>query len=428
MKSAGYTPPRVSRETRLLLITILLSLVTLLVLARLRYPDRPATPNPVPLVLSQLRPETDFDALAASVSELGTRLQSMLIPIERQAAHGAASATPALRFRDDLAIALLNDEPAPESAGTLPGASIIARDPATGFAVLRVPAEPTAEWNLWSPRRMDYPRYFVATEVSREGTSLRPVFVGSLHEIASPMWFGPVWQIPAAADLAPGTFVFALDGALAGVVADIEGRPGIVPGGLLAAMADRLLREGHREPGWLGLTVQPLDESLGSATGSSMGVIVTWVDPQGPAAGQLAATDVVEALDGEPILTSEHWRARVARLVPGEPIVLRIRRTDAARDVEITAALRLPAPEGLPLGLTLRTVRRVGAEVLQVQPGSAAARAGIEVGDVITVVGDARLPPASRVLQTFARAATDRPLVVALTRGNSHHVVTLRKR
>jgi len=429
MASSGYTPPRVSRETRLLLITILLSLVSLLVLARLRFPDRPATPNPVPLVFSQLGPDSDFDELAASVSELGPRLSSTLIPVERPV-HARTDTAPALRFRDDLAVALLGGESGPQPAETPAGLAVVARDPASGIAVLRVPATLAAGWKPWSPGRLSNPRYLVAADVSREGTSVRPVFIGSLHEIASPIWFGPVWRIPAHADLASGTFVFALDGALAGLVAEVDGGPAIVPSGTLMAMADRVLREGDREPGWLGVTVQRLGESLALATGSTNGVIVTWVDAKGPAAGQLVVTDVVEALDGEPILTAEHWQARIARLAAGESVVLRVRGPDDddARHVTIAAAIRQLSPEELPLGLTLRTIPRTGAEVLRVQAGSAAARAGIEVGDVITVIGDSRLPTALRVSRAFANAPADRPVVVALTRGGSHHVVALTKR
>ena len=50
---------------------------------------------------------------------------------------------------------------------------------------------------------------------------------------------------------------------------------------------------------------------MASGTGAQAGVVVTWVDPQGPAAGHLAATDVIEAIDDESLFTYEHWRARV---------------------------------------------------------------------------------------------------------------------
>ena len=48
MVSVGPSRPRVSRETRLLLTIMFLSLVTLSVLARLRFAGDVPTPNPVP--------------------------------------------------------------------------------------------------------------------------------------------------------------------------------------------------------------------------------------------------------------------------------------------------------------------------------------------------------------------------------------------
>ena len=54
METGSAYRPRVSRETRLLLTAGVLAVAALWLLARIRFPERPATPNPVPAVLSQL--------------------------------------------------------------------------------------------------------------------------------------------------------------------------------------------------------------------------------------------------------------------------------------------------------------------------------------------------------------------------------------
>src|SRR4051812_13987822 len=51
--SRGYRP-RISRETRRLLMTACVAVLTLWVLARIRFPDRAGTPNPMPPLLTQL--------------------------------------------------------------------------------------------------------------------------------------------------------------------------------------------------------------------------------------------------------------------------------------------------------------------------------------------------------------------------------------
>jgi hypothetical protein len=56
----------VSRETRLLLMTMLMSVVVLVALARIRFPQRPVTPNIVSPLLAQLTSASPFEALASS--------------------------------------------------------------------------------------------------------------------------------------------------------------------------------------------------------------------------------------------------------------------------------------------------------------------------------------------------------------------------
>jgi S1-C subfamily serine protease len=75
----------------------------------------------------------------------------------------------------------------------------------------------------------------------------------------------------------------------------------------------------------------------------------------------------------------------------------------------------------------MRAVQGTGVEVLGVASASAAALAGIQPGDVITVIGDREAPTPAEVRRRFAGAATDRPVLVAVTRGTGHHVLTLEK-
>jgi len=62
--------PRLSRETRRLLMTAFLAVLTLWVLARVRFPDRPVNPNAVPALLSQLAGFSRFSDLASAIEDL----------------------------------------------------------------------------------------------------------------------------------------------------------------------------------------------------------------------------------------------------------------------------------------------------------------------------------------------------------------------
>lgn len=414
----GPPRPRVSRETRLLFITVLVAIVTLWVLARIRFPDRAATPNPVPSLLTQLAARAGFEGLAVEVAGLESRLAPSLVALESD-----QDVIPALRIRDDVAVTRLTANRIANLAASL---TVLARDPASGLAVIRVPMAPAPALTVWSPQRMQYPRYLIVSDVSRQGTSLRPIFVGSLYPVASPTWSESIWAAPARTDLATGAFVFTTDGALAGLAIEHEGRPAILPAEAVIRLAERLLREGIRDVGWLGVEVQALTPAIASIAGASPGVVVTWVDPKGGAAGKLLVTDVIESIGGDVIATLEHWEARLARLAAGDLLVLRVRRRGEVQEIQVTAGAAPPTSAGArPLGLTMRAVPRIGIEIVRVDPGSAAARAGIEAGDVVTLVGEIERPTPAHVTRAFRAAPDDRPLLVGVTRGDRHLVLAL---
>jgi hypothetical protein len=249
--------PAVSRETRLLFAIILVSLSMLWVLARVRFPGRPATPNPVPPVLAQLAPPSAFEDIASSVAQLRPRLDVFLTSVEVRAwsrGHQAGSpraTVPALRVRDDLAVARIDDKA--DVSGTPDGAGVkvVARDPLTQLSVFRVPTVAEPPLPTWSAGRLQDPRVLIAADVSPNGVSLHPVFVGSLYPTESPVWSGLIWAAPERTDLHSGTFVFTVDGALAGLVIERERRPAIVPGNMVMGAVDRLLQErSANRAGW----------------------------------------------------------------------------------------------------------------------------------------------------------------------------------
>src|SRR5687768_18460596 len=77
MTMTSAARPRVSRETRRLLIAAALALVTLWVLVRIRFPDRAPTANPVAPVLNQIAPPPGFPDLAAEVDRVGRRIRPL---------------------------------------------------------------------------------------------------------------------------------------------------------------------------------------------------------------------------------------------------------------------------------------------------------------------------------------------------------------
>lgn len=422
MEPASPYRPKVSRETRLLLTAAVLAMVVLWLLAQIRFDGVPVPASPIPAVLSQLANTPRFEDLAGQLARIQLRLQPTLLVVGPSASDPAAPRHVAIKLRDDLVVTVLPAATTP----ALGEATLVARDAATGLAVARIAAAATMPHPLpWAPGRLEQPRYFFATGVAPTGVSLRPVFVGSLHPVESPLWNAALWTVPAGANLTPGTFLFTTDAELAGLVILLSRGVAIVPGTSLLTEANRLITSPPGFGGTIGIGVQGLTPPIAAISGAQSGVVVTSVDDDGPPADQLRAGDVIEAIDGQAVPSRQHWDARVARLAPGATLVLRVRRGGELRDVKVVAAApETPADSG-QLGLTLRGRARVGAEVVRVVRGSAAERAGLAAGDVITLVADIAAPSPAQVMRAFAAASEGQPVMIAVTRGSTHFVTTL---
>ena len=201
MDLLGRPRPSVSRETRLLFVTVLISLVALWVLARVRFADRAMASNPVAPVLTQLAAPPVFEQLVTAVAQINRQAAPHLIMVAiRRSAGRPAELVSALRLPGGLAVTLLPLPTSPDATGPTPQAAVVARNPASGLTILAVPADETPAdasplLSMWSPRRPNDPRFLVAADATPEGVASRPVFVGSLRPIASPLWGGALWSL-----------------------------------------------------------------------------------------------------------------------------------------------------------------------------------------------------------------------------------------
>jgi S1-C subfamily serine protease len=312
-----------------------------------------------------------------------------------------------------------------------PGATpaVLAADPVSGLALLRIPpGEGAAGFELRTTDTLRTPAYAVLVEGTRGGPVVRPVFFGRTDAVDDPRWPGLLLVAGGTLGAQPGSLVFTLGGGFAGLAVVAERSFGVVPARTVLAAATGLTRSAPAA-GDLGLEVQDLTSALAAATGAGQGAVVTYVDPGGPSARDVRVGDVVEALGGEPVLGADDLRVRVARSAPGQASVLRLRRRGETVEARLVSrAPRGSAVAGAPLGIVLRDVVGVGAEVMRVAPGSVAASVRLLPGDVITHLDGDTAPRARRIAERFEALAPGGALILGVRRGLDRRVLALDKR
>lgn len=408
--------PRIPRETRRLLIAVVIALAALWAFARLRFPEAPTPSNPVAPILSQLRGGSRLSDLATEVAQARTQIARWLAP-------WTVDGRAALRLRGEIALAWV---PPPQTTTE----RLLARDAASGLHVLRISDQSLAPPPpAWIPEVNADPTYLMATSALGDRTMASPVLVDVVGQAYHPAWPGPIWRIDASPAPPEGAFLFTPLGHLAGLVIplvdQLEGL-GLVPTATLSQEADRLLTAPERQPGELGITIAPLSPALIKATGVASGVIVSRVDPAGPAATTVRVGDVVTALDSHTVHTPADWQVHTGRLQADHAVSLRIHQSGNVSEVALVPVSRLPGDAEAALGLELGA-GSAGAEVVRVTPRSAAERAGLRVGDRITLIGTVTAPSPAVVRRTFSGLANGTAVVVGIERQGQPHVLALEK-
>jgi serine protease Do len=211
--------------------------------------------------------------------------------------------------------------------------------------------------------------------------------------------------------------LFNARGEVVGINAQIYSQSGgyqglsfAVPVELAGRIQQQIVAGGQVRHGRLGVSVQEVNQAMADAFGLDRpaGALVSQVEPGSPAdrAG-LRAGDVVRAVDGVPVVASGDLPAQLVTRRPNERVRLQVVRQGQALELTATLGAGRDAPTaaapagadtaqaaaaGGRLGLALRPLEREEQRQLG-QPGllvedvrGAAARAGIEPGDVLLAI------------------------------------------
>jgi S1-C subfamily serine protease len=420
------------RETRLLLVTIAVSIGVLLLLSRFRFPEQaaepPATPSTAPL--DRLAARAAYDELASTMADLERQLTGSVLILQVQPQRESGGFVVAPRLTPDRAVALLRPGEA------LPGDSvstsrIIASDPSRELAVVGVGANEAAVVvpRFGAPRAG--PRYVVAVEGTADGLTLRPVYVGRTSQVQDERTSTPMLLLGGLQhSVTPGAAIFSLEGTFIGIVTGGGTNANVVPGDFLKTLAETVVPAGERPRGDFGVRVEPLTEALARATAAPRGVIVNDVAPQGPSANLLLPGDVIQSVGGAPVTSIGTFRQLEQAATPGQPIALSVLRRRAVTDITIraiNAGTGLPTPVDQP-GFVLRGVEGRGIEVVSVEGNTPAARAGLQGGDLIIAVDGRPAADAEAFNRGYGSASAGTAWVLTVQRGLRRHTFALEKR
>ena len=297
-------------------------------------------------------------------------------------------------------------------------ARVLGSDKRTDVAVIKVDAKNLPTVKTGDPSRLRVGEWVAAigSPFGFENTVTAGIVSAKAREMPED-GFVPFIQTDVAVN--PGNSggpLFNMAGEVVGINSMIYSRSGgymglsfAIPIDTALKVKDQLVAHGRVERGRIGVAVQEVTRDLADSfkLAKPGGALLGGVEKGSPAerAG-LKAGDVVLALDGKPVADATALARGIADHKPGDSVQLRVWRDGAAREVAVkvgeapgekVAARNDAAPAG-KLGINARELteperRQFGADggVLVERVAGAAAKAGIQPGDVIVGVGAERV-------------------------------------
>ena len=227
-----------------------------------------------------------------------------------------------------------------------------------------------------------------------------------------------------------------LDGQLVGINSMIYSPSGAsaglgfaIPSNLAAEVMKQLIAHGRVERGSLGVDAQDLTPRVAAALGikATQGALITDVLPDSPAAkAGLKPGDLVTSVNGKSVTDAQDLRNAQGLAPLGSTLALGVDRNGRALmiDAKLTAASNQAQGASLDPRLAGATLVDTpsggddngieGVTLVQVAPGSRAARSGLEAGDILVGVNNLATPNLATLRRVFAQHP--RGLLLALVR------------
>src|SRR5512139_161182 len=245
--------------------------------------------------------------------------------------------------------------------------------------------------------------------------------------------------------------LFNMKGEVVGINSQIYSRSGgyqgvsfAIPIDVAMDVAEQLESAGKVSRGWLGVVIQEVTADLADSFGLDRprGALVSQVQPDSPAAkAGLQASDVILQFNGRPVENSGDLPRMVGMAKPGAKILLQVWRKGRAQDVTVVLG-ELPDEEQLASkngktysrgGLALSELTADQRRELNIDRGllveevtGDAARAGIQVGDVILAVNNGKVATVEAFRKAIAAIPKGKSAAILVRRGEGSLYIPLK--
>jgi len=326
-------------------------------------------------------------------------------------------------------------------------AKVVGRDPKTDLALIKIEASS----GLHPLKMGDSDELKVGSWVAAIGSPFgleQTVTAGIVSAKGRTIGAGPYDDfIQTDASINPGNSggpLISLRGEVVGIntaiIATGQGIGFAIPINMAKAIVSELKEKGRVTRGWLGVAIQEVTSQLAESFGleEKKGALVAQVFKNGPAekAG-IEQGDIILEFDEKEIDDSRDLPRIVASTPVGKTVTIKVFRNGKALALQATLGEieekkeTMGASPKKPLGITVQDItpeiaKALGLEddtgvlVTRVEPGSPAAKAGIQRGDVIQEVNRESIKDGADFSRTIGEAKDQENILFLIRRGESN--------
>ncbi|MET0963472.1 MAG: DegQ family serine endoprotease [Noviherbaspirillum sp.] len=331
-------------------------------------------------------------------------------------------------------------------------ARVLGSDPATDVAVLKIEARDLPVVSLGNPRQLAVGDYVLAigSPFGFEQSATSGIVSAKGRSLPGDGYV-PFIQTDVAVN--PGNSggpLFDAGGAVVGINSQIYSRTGgymglsfAIPIDVAMNVKDQIVATGKVSRAQLGVTVQELNQSLANSfkLPQPAGALVASIAPGSAAAkAGLKPGDVILSYNGQPIGASGDLPALVGMAAPGERAALEVWRNGKKETLSATlsgtpvktaaASVEEDAPGGR-LGVAVRPLTpeessqaHLRGGLVVEDAGGAAARSGIQPGDIIVAVNGSAVGTPAELQKRIAEGG--KQLAVLVQRGEERIFLPVR--